>query len=210
MWLGRNGEIPFGRLPKILQKMQKTFPRLCHSLLQGIQQRNLRPSSGEDIPPVGLDGTGVGALGARASPQGLAPSPHYGLPNTNDSGCLNPEPLPDASIASKPGSIVGGALGRQLSSPGFDPCLEHSSSILQNLDSWPLSQSSVSLPPVPQGSGPLRQGTGGYGALGACASPQELTPSTHSDLSYSNNSTCPNPDLLLDDLLVTNPGGTMG
>ena len=89
MWLGRKGEIPFGRLPKILPKMQKTFPRLCHSLLQGIPQRDLRPSSGEDIPPllpVGLDGTGVGALGARASPQGLAPSPHYGLSYTNDFG----------------------------------------------------------------------------------------------------------------------------
>ena len=26
MWLGRKGEIPFGRLPKILPKMQRTFP----------------------------------------------------------------------------------------------------------------------------------------------------------------------------------------
>ena len=56
----------------------------------------------------------------------------------------------------------------------------------------------------------MGQDTEGYGALGACTSPQGLMPSTHSDLSYSNNSGCPNPDLLLDSLLVTNPGSTLG
>ena len=105
---------------------------------------------------------------------------------------------------------MGSALDRQSSSPGFEPCLEHSSSILQNLDSWPLSQSSVSLPPRPLSSGPWCQGTGGYGALGACASPQELMPPTHFDLSYSNNPTRPNLDLLLDVLMVTNPVSAVG
>ena len=117
---------------------------------------------------------------------------------------------------------MGGAPDRQLGSPGFDPCTEHYSSILHNLDSWPPSQLSVSLPSVPQSLGPLGQDTGDYGVLGACAGPQGLTPSTHSDLSYSNNSSCPspglllnnlgcpNPDLLPDSLLVTNLGSTVG
>ena len=107
MWLGRRGEIPFGRLPKILPKMQKAFPRLCHSLLQGIPPRDLRHSAAHDVAPlrpIGLDGMKVGA-----SPQGLAPSPHHGLPHTNDLDHLNPDLLLNASMATKPGSTVGGA-----------------------------------------------------------------------------------------------------
>ena len=175
---------------------------------------DLRLNFKEDIPPllpVRLGGTGVGTLGACASPQGLAPSPHYGLSYTNDSGCRNPDLLLDSSMAIKPGSTVGGALDNQSGSPGFDPCLGHHSSILQNLDSRPLSQSSVSLPPpYPRVWVHWARTQKVNGALGTCASPQGLTPSTHSDLSDSNNSGCPNPDLLLYSLLVTNPGSMVG
>ena len=164
MWLGRKADIPFGRLPRVLPTMQKTFPKLCHFLLQVVPQGDLQPPPKVYIPPsqpVGLEGTGVSALGACASPPALTPSPHYDLSYSSNSGCLNPDLLLGESSVTKPGSTVGSALDHQSSSPGFDPCLGHHSSILQNLDSWPLGQLSVSSPPVPLGLGPLGQDTEG-------------------------------------------------
>ena len=43
MWLGRKGDIPYGRLPRILPRMQKMFPKLYHPLLQRVPQSDLRP-----------------------------------------------------------------------------------------------------------------------------------------------------------------------
>ena len=140
MWLGRKGDIPFGRLPRVLPTMQKTFPKLCHSLLQVVPQSDLQPPPKVYIPPsqpVGLEGTGVSALGACASPPALTPSPHYDLSYANNSGPHDLDLLLGSSAATKPGSTVGSVPDCQSSSSGFKPCLRHHLPTSQNMDSWP-------------------------------------------------------------------------
>ena len=102
--------------------MQKTSPKLCHTLLQGVPQSDLRPPPKVYIPPslpVGLDGTGVSVLGARASPPELTPSPPCDLCYANNLGPHDLDLLLDGTSASKPGSTVGSALDCQSSSPGL-------------------------------------------------------------------------------------------